>query len=76
MATRLGMGPCQGRMCQPACSRPGFFDLGCNTPEEIGPPAFPGPPLVPLTLGQLAGADGEPGDVEPAGAKPVVGPAP
>ena len=74
VATRLGMGPCQGRMCQPACSRR-LFDLGCNTPEEIGPPAFR-PPLVPLTLGQLAGADGEPGDVEPAGAKPVVGPAP
>ena len=58
VATRLGMGPCQGRMCQPACSRR-LFDLGCNTLEDIGPPAFR-PPLVPVTVGELAGlADGD-----------------
>ena len=53
MATRLGMGPCQGRMCQPACARR-LHDLGLNTLEQVGPPAFR-QPLVPVTLGQLCG---------------------
>jgi len=65
VATRLGMGPCQGRMCQPACARR-LYDLGLGSLEEIGPPAFR-PPLVPVTVGQLAGMDapgGEPADAE------------
>jgi NADPH-dependent 2,4-dienoyl-CoA reductase/sulfur reductase-like enzyme len=74
VATRLGMGPCQGRMCQPACSRR-LIDLGCNTLEEIGPPAFR-PPLVPLTLGQLAGNDEESDDLELVENTPHAGPAP
>ena len=73
VATRLGMGPCQGRMCQPACSRR-LIDLGCNTLEEIGPPAFR-PPLVPLTLGQLAGDDEETDDPELVENTPHAGPA-
>jgi hypothetical protein len=50
---RCGMGPCQGRMCQPACARR-LHDLGINTLEQVGPPAFR-QPLVPVTLGQLCG---------------------
>ncbi len=55
MATRLGMGPCQGRMCQPACARR-LVDIGCSTAEAVGRPAFR-PPLVPVTVGQVAGID-------------------
>ncbi|MDP7276641.1 MAG: FAD-dependent oxidoreductase [Planctomycetaceae bacterium] len=52
-ATRLGMGPCQGRMCQPAAARR-LADLGSCPLERSGPPTFR-PPLVPVTLGDLAG---------------------
>ena len=68
VATRLGMGPCQGRMCQPACARR-LLDLGGNTLEEIGPPAFR-PPLVPVTLGELSGLTG-PDDSSPSVQEPV-----
>lgn len=52
--TRLGMGPCQARFCWPAMSRHIAHACG-QPPEEVGP-ASPRPPLVPLTLGQLAAA--------------------
>ena len=67
MATRLGMGPCQGRMCQPACARR-LYDLGLGSLEDIGRPAFR-PPLVPVTVGQLAGLNDP--EQEPAEAKLV-----
>jgi len=68
VATRLGMGPCQGRMCQPACARR-LVDLGCNTAQEVGPPAFR-TPLVPVTLGELSGLEesNNPSTQEPTGA--------
>jgi NADPH-dependent 2,4-dienoyl-CoA reductase/sulfur reductase-like enzyme len=68
VSTRLGMGPCQGRMCQPACARR-LVDLGCNTVQEVGPPAFR-TPLVPVTLGELSGSteSNNSSTPEPAGA--------
>jgi len=63
VATRLGMGPCQGRMCQPACARR-LFDLGVNTLEDAGPPTFR-PPLVPVTLGELSGLTGPDDSIPP-----------
>ena len=53
VVTRLGMGPCQGRMCQPAAARR-LADLGSCPLEDSGPPTFR-PPLMPVTLGALAG---------------------
>ena len=68
VSTRLGMGPCQGRMCQPACARR-LVDLGYNTVQEVGPPAFR-TPLVPVTLGELSGPteSNNSSTPEPAGA--------
>jgi NADPH-dependent 2,4-dienoyl-CoA reductase/sulfur reductase-like enzyme len=51
-ATRLGMGPCQGRMCWPAAARyiAGRTD---RTPASLGPLSVR-PPIRPVTLGLLA----------------------
>ena len=57
VATRLGMGPCQGRMCQPAIAHR-LAAIGQTTLDSAGPPSFR-PPLTPVTLGDLAGNTGE-----------------
>lgn len=49
--TRLGMGPCQGRMCWPAMAR----RIACQTgkrQDAVGPISVR-PPAVPLTIGDL-----------------------
>jgi NADPH-dependent 2,4-dienoyl-CoA reductase/sulfur reductase-like enzyme len=62
--TRLGMGPCQGRMCWPAAARLLAARTGQSV-EEAGPLSAR-PPVLPVTLGSLcqqrpvaAGAAGE-----------------
>jgi len=49
--TRIGMGPCQGRMCWPAMARR-IACLGHRSPEEVGPARFR-PPVRPVALGDL-----------------------
>lgn len=58
VATRVGMGACQGRLCWPSAARLVAAATG-RTLEEIGP-ASARPPERPVTLGDLAG--------DPAGA--------
>jgi NADPH-dependent 2,4-dienoyl-CoA reductase/sulfur reductase-like enzyme len=54
--TRLGMGPCQGRMCWPFVAR--LLAARTGKPvQEIGPPSAR-PPLQPVTLGDLASLEG------------------
>ena len=52
VATRLGMGPCQGRMCWPAMARAMAVQTG--NPIEASGPMSARPPIVPVTLGELA----------------------
>lgn len=52
VATRLGMGPCQGRMCWPAMARAISARTGGSL-EECGPMSAR-PPITPVTLGDLA----------------------
>jgi NADPH-dependent 2,4-dienoyl-CoA reductase/sulfur reductase-like enzyme len=52
IATRAGMGPCQGRQCGLSLTRLVAETHGC-TPENIGFLRIR-PPLKPLTLGELA----------------------
>jgi NADPH-dependent 2,4-dienoyl-CoA reductase/sulfur reductase-like enzyme len=52
VATRAGMGPCQGRMCWPAMARFVALNTGQSV-EDVGPPSIR-PPIVPVTLGNLA----------------------
>jgi NADPH-dependent 2,4-dienoyl-CoA reductase/sulfur reductase-like enzyme len=54
--SRLGMGPCQGRMCWPAMARYLAGRTGRSI-EEIGPLSIR-PPIQPLTVGALADGDG------------------
>jgi len=49
--TRLGMGPCQGRMCWPAMARR-MAERSGRSPEAIGPMRFR-PPVRPTTVGEL-----------------------
>jgi NADPH-dependent 2,4-dienoyl-CoA reductase/sulfur reductase-like enzyme len=49
--TRLGMGPCQGRMCWPAMMRR-IADRTGKHPEQIGPSRFR-PPVRPTAVGDL-----------------------
>ena len=49
--TRIGMGPCQGRMCWPAMARR-ITDRSGRKPEEIGPMRFR-PPVRPTAVGDL-----------------------
>jgi NADPH-dependent 2,4-dienoyl-CoA reductase/sulfur reductase-like enzyme len=49
--SRLGMGPCQARMCWPAMMRR-IADRTGHTPEHIGPSRFR-PPVRPTTVGDL-----------------------
>jgi NADPH-dependent 2,4-dienoyl-CoA reductase/sulfur reductase-like enzyme len=49
--TRLGMGPCQGRMCWPAAARYLADRSGCE-PGALGPLSVR-PPIRPVTLGML-----------------------
>jgi NADPH-dependent 2,4-dienoyl-CoA reductase/sulfur reductase-like enzyme len=52
VATRLGMGLCQGRMCWPAMAR--LIALKTGKPiDQIGPLSIR-PPIIPVTLGDLA----------------------
>jgi NADPH-dependent 2,4-dienoyl-CoA reductase/sulfur reductase-like enzyme len=51
VATRIGMGPCQGRMCWPAMTRRLSRQTGCPV-ELIGPPGVR-PPCAPITIGDL-----------------------
>ena len=55
VATRLGMGACQGRMCWPAMARSIAFNTG-KPIEEIGPVSAR-PPIMPITVGELADTD-------------------
>ncbi len=52
LATRLGMGPCQGRYCGPACALYMSGKLSCH-PETCGR-VNPQPPVKPVTMGALA----------------------
>jgi NAD(P)H-nitrite reductase large subunit len=52
-ATRCGMGPCGGRMCEYAAMQLIAAHTG-RSPEEIGP-STARPPLRPVTLQALAG---------------------
>jgi D-hydroxyproline dehydrogenase subunit alpha len=54
LLTRVGMGPCQGRMCQPTVTRVIAGATG-RTPTELGPYRAR-PPLKPLPLAALADA--------------------
>lgn len=49
--TRLGMGPCQGRMCWPAMARR-MADRSQRSLEDVGPMRFR-PPCRPMTIGDL-----------------------
>ncbi|OAT79357.1 (2Fe-2S)-binding protein [Desulfotomaculum copahuensis] len=51
--TRCGMGPCQGRTCQPLIAREVAAATGQKM-AEIKLPTFR-PPVIPLKLGALAG---------------------
>jgi NADPH-dependent 2,4-dienoyl-CoA reductase/sulfur reductase-like enzyme len=52
VATRLGMGQCQGRMCWPAMAR--FVAMKTGKPtSEIGGRSVR-PPIVPVTVGELS----------------------
>ncbi len=52
IATRAGMGPCQGRQCGPSLTRL-VAEAHGGTPDDIGFLRIR-PPLKPLTLGELA----------------------
>jgi len=52
VATRLGMGPCQGRMCWPTMAR--AIALKTGKPIEDSGPTSVRPPIAPVTLGELA----------------------
>jgi NADPH-dependent 2,4-dienoyl-CoA reductase/sulfur reductase-like enzyme len=52
--TRLGMGPCQGRMCWPAAAR--WIAARTGKPVAAIGPASVRPPITPLCLGDLAQA--------------------
>jgi len=54
VATRVGMGACQGRFCWPSIARLLATEVG-RTPEELGP-ASARPPVRPVTMGELADA--------------------
>lgn len=53
MATRAGMGLCQGRTCRPLVEALGA-DL-CELPDDAPSPLAFRPPVRPLTFGRLAG---------------------
>jgi NADPH-dependent 2,4-dienoyl-CoA reductase/sulfur reductase-like enzyme len=55
IATRAGMGPCQGRQCG-ACLTRLVAETHGGTPDDIGFLRIR-PPLKPLTLGELAAVD-------------------
>jgi hypothetical protein len=57
VATRVGMGACQGRFCWPSLARLAAAELGRDA-EDIGP-ASARPPTRPVTLGELAAAPEE-----------------
>lgn len=50
---RIGMGPCQGRVCIALVKKILARETGKPVPEESFPTARP--PLVPVSLGMLAG---------------------
>ena len=55
--TRCGMGPCQGRFCSATVAGILARESGRNI-DEVGRYSVR-PPLKPITLGQLAGTDGD-----------------
>lgn len=57
VATRVGMGACQGRFCWSSCARLVAGEAGCSV-EDVGPSSAR-PPVRPVTLGELAAAAGE-----------------
>lgn len=57
VATRVGMGACQGRFCWPSVARLVSKELGRSS-EDVGP-ASARPPVRPVTLGELADARAE-----------------
>jgi NADPH-dependent 2,4-dienoyl-CoA reductase/sulfur reductase-like enzyme len=57
VATRVGMGACQGRFCWPSASRLVARELG-RSPGDIGPSSAR-PPVRPVTLGELADSAAE-----------------
>ncbi|MEU2610951.1 NAD(P)/FAD-dependent oxidoreductase [Micromonospora sp. NPDC007271] len=65
LVTRVGMGPCQGRSCQPAVCQLIADETG-RTPEQVG--AFTAQaPVKPVPLAALAAAD------EPAASADLIG---
>src|SRR5262249_10554836 len=52
VATRVGMGACQGASCWPGLARLVAAETN-GSPESVGP-ASPRPPVRPVTLGELA----------------------
>jgi NADPH-dependent 2,4-dienoyl-CoA reductase/sulfur reductase-like enzyme len=50
--TRLGMGPCQGRMCWPAMAR--LLAARTGRPVQAAGPLSARPPIQPVTVGELA----------------------
>ena len=60
--TRVGMGPCQGRMCGLAAAEIIADERGLPV-EEIGSFRIR-PPIKPLTLGELASMEGEAAEAE------------
>jgi hypothetical protein len=78
LATRLGMGPCQGRYCGPSTALYMRQRLSCS-PEACGR-INPQPPVRPVTLGMLAecqltdpGAGGEVEDTIKASQRAAMG---
>lgn len=59
VATRAGMGACQGSFCWPSLARLAAAELRCAV-EDVGPRSAR-PPLRPISLGALAAAPGEGG---------------
>jgi NADPH-dependent 2,4-dienoyl-CoA reductase/sulfur reductase-like enzyme len=69
--TRLGMGPCQGRMCWPAMAR--LLAARTGKPVEAAGPLSVRPPIRPVTLGELAEVEPAAGGPSPVAAGSQVG---
>jgi hypothetical protein len=61
--TRLGMGPCQGRMCWPAMAR--LLAAHTGQPVEAVGPLSARPPVQPVSVGDLAMEETGPGTPQP-----------
>lgn len=56
VATRIGMGACQGCVCWPGVSR--LVAAECGASVEAAGPASPRPPARPVTIGEIAALRG------------------